>query len=207
MHKGPFNLGETLEVARKNFAGRRPLEMAANSGCLLDMERNIFTVPFLGEKYLAAHPSGQVTAAAKGVEAPTIVSILILHYLDRASGVEEAGSWISFKELQGGGIYIEPFQNRAVIPFVRNFGGRPEAFATAAATLGGHKAEHGNISYIIPVLPRVKLLYILWYGDDEFPANGTILFDRYANTYLHTEDFAFLAGMTVGVMLAALKKE
>jgi hypothetical protein len=67
-------------------------------------------------------------------------------------------------------------------------------------------AAHGDISYEIPVFPRLRLLYILWRGDEEFPANGTILFDRYANAYLHTEDFAFIAGMTVGALLGALKK-
>jgi hypothetical protein len=206
MNKSPYNLEETLDVARTDFAQLRALDMAANSGCLLDLERNIFTVPFLGEKYLVAYPSGQVIVAAKGVDAPIIISILLLHYLSRATGVEPAGSWISFKELKGGSIYIEPFQHRAIIPFVKNFGNRPEEFATAASKIGGVPAAHGDTAYEIPVLPRLRLLYILWRGDEEFPANGTILFDRYANAYLHTEDFAFIAGMTVGALLGALKK-
>ncbi len=206
MNKSPYNLAETLDVAQKEFAEKKPLDMANHSGCLFDLQKNIFTVPFLGEKYLVSYPSGQVLETAKGGEAPNITAILLLHYLARATGVEAADSWISFKELQGGGIYIEPFEHRAIIPFVKAFGWSHEDFARAAEMLGGTKAEHGHISYEIPLLPRIRLLYILWRGDEEFPPNGTILFDRYANAYLHTEDYAFLAGMTVGALRGALKK-
>ncbi len=206
MSRSPYNLGETLEVAKKEFAGLSPLVMASNSGCLFDLERRRFTVPFLGSRYLVEHPSGAVTHKDKEGEAPIVITILLLHYLCRASGVELSADWISFKELQGGAIYIEPFRKRAVIPFVRNFGSRSEDFARAAEKLGGRKANHGDVSYIIPALPRVPLLYVLWRGDDEFPPSGNILFDRYANTYLHTEDYAMICGMTVGALLSALKQ-
>lgn len=205
MKKSPFNLDETLAVAKKDFAQKNPLQMAANSGCLYETETGRFMVPLLGENYLVQYPAGEVFYQNRREAAPLIVSILILHYLVRASGVELSGDWISFKELQGGAIYIEPFKHRAIIPFTRRFGDRPQDFARAAEKLGAQKTSHGNIAYVIPALPRVPLLYILWLGDDEFPASGNILFDRYANAYLHTEDYAMLGGMTVASLLAALK--
>jgi hypothetical protein len=204
MNKSPYNLGETLDLARKLFSQKQALAMAANSGCLYDMEKNRFTVPFLGQKYLVSYPDGAVTTS-EHTEAPIITAILLLHYLVQATGVAPSGQWISFKELQGGSIYIEPFQHRAIIPFVKNFGASPEKFSLAAEKLGGEKSRHGDIAYIIPALPRVPLLYILWEGDDEFPPNGNILFDGYANAYLHTEDFAFIGGMMVAALLGALK--
>ncbi|MBS4030887.1 MAG: DUF3786 domain-containing protein [Clostridiales bacterium] len=207
MNKSPYNLDETLDVARREFAGKSALTMAANSGCLFDLDKERFTVPFLGEKYLVTYPDGLVTFFHKSIEAPTVVSILLLHYLTNASGADLLNSWISFKELQGGGIYTEPFHKRAVLPFIKNFGGRIEDFGRAASKLGAKKGEHGDASYIIPALPRVPLLYILWQGDDEFPPNGTILFDHVANAYLHTEDYAMLAGMTVGTLVKSLKEE
>ena len=206
MNKSPFNLEETLRVAREEFSQKPVLEMAANSGCLYDLDKERVTVPFLGQKYLVTYPDGQVTHAQDGSEAPIITAILLLHYLTKASGIELSQNWISFKELQGGSIYIEPFQHRAIIPFVKKFGGSVQDFTKAAEKMGGKKANHGDISYIIPALPKVPLLYILWEGDKEFPPNGAILFDNYANAYLATEDFAFLAGMTVASLLAQLKE-
>lgn len=204
MNRSPYNLGETLDVARRDFAAQSPMTMAANSDCVYDLGKNSFTVPFLNQKYIVSYPDGLATYGEKEGEAPLIITILLLHYLVKASGAELAGEWVSFKELQGGAIYIEPFRHRAIIPLVRNFGGRLQDFALAAEKLGGQKGTHGDISYIIPIFPRVRLLCILWRGDEEFPPNGNILFDRTANAYLHTEDYAMLSGMTVGALRAAL---
>ena len=36
--------------------------------------------------------------------------------------------------------------------------------------------------------PRVPITLVLWRGDDEFPPDGNILFDRSISDYLTTED-------------------
>ncbi|NLN53459.1 MAG: DUF3786 domain-containing protein [Firmicutes bacterium] len=200
MNKSPYNMAVTLELARKAFAAKDPHTMAELSACPYDEAASCFTVAYLGQNYTVSYPAGQVSSAA-GKEADLITSILLLHYLSGASGVEAADSWISFKELQGGAIYIDPFQKRAINPLVKGFGRKPEAFSKAAELLGGQRAAFGDLSYLIPVLPRIPLILILWQGDEEFPPNGNILFDRYANTYLHTEDYAQLASQTVYTLL------
>jgi hypothetical protein len=206
MNKTPYNLGETLLVARKNFAAAAAPSMAENSACRFIQDKSLFTVPFLGQHYLVSYPEGQVVRQTTGEEVPLTTAILLLHYLAWATGAPLSGSWISYKELHGGAVYIDPFSKRAVLPFVKIFGGRPQEFARAAGMLGGEKADHGHLSYRIPALPRVPLLYILWKGDEEFPPSGTILFDRQANAYLHTEDYAVLAGLTVGALVNILKQ-
>jgi hypothetical protein len=205
MNKTPYNLGETLSVARRKFSAAAAGSVAENSACLFEQEKSRFIVPLLGQNYLVSYPEGLVTRLGTGEEAPLATAILLLHYLSWSTGTPLSGSWISYKELQGGAVYIDPFSNRAVLPFVKIFGGRPQEFARAAQLLGGEKTSHGHLSYRIPALPRVPLLYILWEGDDEFPPSGTILFDRHANEYLHTEDYAVLAGMTAGALVKILR--
>jgi hypothetical protein len=41
-------------------------------------------------------------------------------------------------------------------------------------------------------LPRVRLTWVLWRGDDDFPADSTVLFDSKIDDYLPTEDIAVL---------------
>ncbi|HHX75211.1 MAG TPA: DUF3786 domain-containing protein [Firmicutes bacterium] len=200
MERSPYNLAYTLQLAQQTFALKQPPVMAEHSGCLYDPRLQRFTVPYLGRTYTVSYPGGMV-AAENQQEADLITSVLLLHYLSGPGGVELSDSWISFQELQSGAIYTGPFRKRAVIPLLKGFGTRPQALAAAAERLGGKPAAFGDMSYIIPVLPRVPLLLILWYGDDEFPPNGNILFNRDVNTYLSTEDCAQLAGQTVYTML------
>ena len=130
-------------------------------------------------------------------EVPLDYQILILHYLSSAEGVPLKHQWISFKELPSGQIYINPFYNRAVRPLVKFFGQKPEALIKAGMALGGKEMDMGDASIQIPVFPMVNVAYIIWEGDDEFPASGNVLFDASAPNYLPTEDYAVLGGMIV----------
>jgi hypothetical protein len=203
MNKIPYNLGVTLEKAQKRFAAAEPSFMAEKSGALYRPEDRSFTLPFLKETYRITYPGGEVTGEQG--ETNIIYQILYLHYLSDASGMPLKGEWISFKELPGGQIYITPFQNRAVKPFSKIFGSQPENFTRAAEKLGGEKARYGDLSYILPVFPRVPVMLVLWQGDEEFPPAGTILFDATAGSYLPTEDYAMLSGLLVSKLKAALK--
>ncbi|HSW36286.1 MAG TPA: DUF3786 domain-containing protein [Candidatus Limnocylindrales bacterium] len=200
MNKIPYNLDETLQIAQSIFSATQAMTMAEQSDCHFDPDSGSFTVPFLGDRYLVSYPSGNVNRLDNGDASSLTIAILLLHYLSRATGTALSGEWISYKELKGGRVYIDPFTKRAVVPFVKSFGSRPEQFALAAAQFGGVKQSHGDLAYSIRALPRVPLLFILWKGSEEFPPNGTILFDRHANAYLHTEDYAILAGMIVSSM-------
>lgn len=99
---------------------------------------------------------------------------------------------------------MTPFQQRAVNPFLKTFGHRPEAFQEAAAALGASSGSAGGVSMIIPVMPRVPLCFTLWPGDDELPPSASILFDAQAASYLHTEDYAHLPAIVTGEMKALL---
>lgn len=200
MNKSPYNMENTLEIAQNKFAKCNPQTMAELSGCLYDENTGIFTVTYLGQAYMVTYPAGKVSDVQQK-EADLTTAILILHYLSGASGVKPAEKWISFKELPSGAIYREPFFKRAIKPFIKVFGNRPEAFAKAAEFFGGKKTIHGDLSYIIPILPRIAIMVILWQGDEEFPSNGNILFDQHISSYMHTEDCAHLASMAVYGMM------
>ena len=62
----------------------------------------------------------------------------------------------------------------------------------AVTKLGGHKADHGDISVTISAFPRVPITLVLWRGDEEVPPNGNILFDANVSDYLPTEDVTVL---------------
>ena len=80
---------------------------------------------------------------------------------------------------------------------VKFFGQKPDALIKAGRALGGKEMDMGDASIQIPVFPMVNIAYIVWEGDDEFPASGNVLFDASAPNYLPTEDYAVQGGMIV----------
>ncbi len=194
-----FNLNVTLEQAAGKFKALEPEAAAKRAGTDYDRGKNIITMPFIDQRFNVCGETGAVSDQA-GNQASSYISILILHYLVTARGTPLAGSWISYRHLPGGDIYMDPFQKRAVLPFLKTFGERPEDFEAAASSLGGLRLDQSGISIAIPVMPRVPLLFVLWPGDDEMAATANILFDQVAADYLPTEDYAHLPAMVTGAM-------
>ena len=195
-----INLVPALEKAKHVFSQKDAEAMAYKAGVTYNADSKEFLVPFIGQDYRVVFPDGEVYYKDSDNDVIIEVKILILHYLYGASGVPLQNSWISFKELPDGFIYIEPFTNRAIRPLVGIFGNIPEKMLAAGEKLGGERLKIGDASITIPVFPRVPITFILWEGDEEFPANGNVLFDASAPRYLDTEDYALLPSLVIGAM-------
>ena len=198
---GNFNLEATLKKVRDEFAGRSPQEMVWKTGTAFDDGQ--FTLTFLNFQVRISHPEGEVVEAVSGQPVGLIERILILHYMVHAGGSPLAKKDISFKELPGGSIYIDPFTNRCIRPLVALFGQDLPGFQMAAEKCGGTRQTYGHASYQFNALPCVPVTLVIWEGDEEFPASANILFDQTAGDYLPTEDFAFLCGLLVGMLKKA----
>jgi len=192
-----FNLEETLKKAKDSFARLDPAATADKSGSKWLSEDKALLITMLGEEYRVTHPDGQVWTAG-GEEASIYLAIIILHYLLTADGTPLTGRWIAYRHLPGGDIYVDPFNKRAINPFLKTFGERPEDFIRAAAALGGIEQKMSGISMVITVLPRVPICFTIWPGDEEMPASANILFDEAAPHYLPTEDYAHLPAIVNG---------
>jgi len=191
-----MNWDVTLEIARGRLGDSEPQNIARAAAVRYDAAAGEFVVPYLNQEHLVRYPSGEVYLP-QGEEAPIVNKILILHYLEQAEGVPLHHKWISFKEIPGGQIYINPFYNRAIRPLIKLFGSDPQGLITAGSALGGKKESLGDASVVVPVFPMVPVAYVIWEGDEEFEPSGNILFDESAPHYLPLEDYAVIAGSAV----------
>ncbi|HEX9910134.1 MAG TPA: DUF3786 domain-containing protein, partial [Desulfatiglandales bacterium] len=135
--------------------------------------------------------------------------VLYLHYLYGAwssSGARATGEWISFQEIPDGRFYMDAFQRRAKNPMVMSFGERPELLLKVATEMyGAAPFNQGDVSVVVRALPLVPVALILWKGDEEFPPEGNILFDRSIVGILSAEDIAWLSGMVVYPLIGKAK--
>jgi hypothetical protein len=134
------------------------------------------TVRFFSDEFRVDAGSRSVLTAG-GQPAKDFVSILLLHYLEKKlSGLPPlTGRWISFKELEAGEQYYPAFRKRSIDLLLKKHG-QSDARVDMEAFEG------------------VPLQVIIWKGDEEFPADATILFDGNIGGIFCTEDIAVLAG-------------
>ncbi len=193
-----MHLNVTYDKACKDFSQKNPVETAWKSQAQFDKEKSCFYLAFFTDKLLITYPDGEVKFQDRDEEMNITDKILVLHYLTNAQGVPITDRWIHFREIPGGNIYVDPFKGRAIYPFLKTFGSNPDGFEKAALSLGAKKRDMGDISFEIPVFPMVPVIYILWLGDEEMPPSANILFNEAAPSYLPTEDYAIIGGLTSG---------
>ncbi|MBN1189920.1 MAG: DUF3786 domain-containing protein [Dehalococcoidales bacterium] len=181
------------------------IHLCRRSGSIYDSTGHapVICTQYLKQTYRITLPDISVSLIDSGDEVGLRDKILILHYLDRAGGTPLSGKLISYQELEEGAAYYPSFFQRAVKPLVEHFGQAPEELVSAAADLGGEKAEYGDIAVVIPAFSRVPLTYIVWKGDDEFPPDATILFDSTILDYLSAEDINVLCQTVTWKMVKA----
>ena len=192
------------EQARSEWAAADPARRAAQAGCGLSPSG--VSVPFFERPHLVTHPGGAVSAG--GAPAHVAVSILLLHYLLRADGVPPAGEWRAFRELPDGMFYAAAFEQRAEAPLAQTFGAGSgsglEAFRGAAVAAGGLPLELADAAFAFQALPRLALAVLVWAGDEEFPAQASVVFDAAAGHYLPAEDLAGLGGLLAGRLISGV---
>jgi hypothetical protein len=145
------------------------------------------------------HPEGDVSAG--GAPAHVAVSILLLHYLLRADGTPPAGAWSTFRELPDGLFYAASFAERAEAPLAQAFGAvsgggyELARLHAAAAAAAGLPLDLADAAFSFQALPRLALAVLVWGGDEEFPAQASVVFDANAGHCLPAEDLAGLGGL------------
>lgn len=199
-----YNLGVARTNAAKALAGLDPRQVCLNSGVIYNREQDSYILPYLNRRYLVNHSSGEVKDMADGSGVAPHLQIIFLHYLSGADGTALQNEWITFKELPGGEIYREPFRKKAISPLLRYFNGQPERFVEVGLALAGTKYDYGDLSLLMRPFPRTPLVFVLWKGDEEFPASANILYDASAAHYLPTEDYSLLPGLIIWEMAAKL---
>jgi hypothetical protein len=186
-----------LALARERLAAE-PYETLLDRAGFEPAEGRAFSIPFLNRVFRLSYPGFEFCdVAASGKEVPIQEQILILHYLQADLPGLPAADWVAYREIAGASFYYAAFIKRAVDPLKKAFGQNLDGFHAAAARLGGVAVGFGDAGVEFRVFPKVPMRLILHAGDEEFPAEATILFDRSIARILSAEDIAWLAGMLV----------
>ena len=199
------------ELGKKALAGEDPKKIAARSGAEYVEEPNGkmgFSIDFLNKKVLVSWPELNFSTGTDKEDLPIQEQVLLLHYLNMAENIEVLGEWIAYQEVPDGKFYLDAFIRRAKNPMLQGFGNNPELLVQLAGEVyGATPLSQGDVAVRIQALPLVPVALILWRGDDEFPPEGTILFDKSVPKALSAEDIAWLAGMIIYPLLGMAAKK
>ncbi|WP_319523996.1 DUF3786 domain-containing protein [uncultured Desulfosarcina sp.] len=202
-------MDQTAEIFEKNY--RHYLRQIANLDLasiapILGLEKggDQFVVPFFGHTYLV---SKEGVVDDSGETSSYGVCVILAKYLLRCpEQIQHDEGWCAFRDFKKESHFtnVNFFTSDTEKAIVGAFTGRIDALFEAGEKLGGVR-EDGLFSYDLVMrftaLPRIDLLLLFNDGDEDFPAYGTVLFQKQAEYYLDPESLA----MTSAALASRLK--
>jgi hypothetical protein len=155
----------------------------------------VITLKFLNRVYRISLLDMTISLAESSETIELRDQILILHYLTGAKGTPLSGELIAYQELREG----------APKPLIDYCGANPERLPEISSLIGGCQTNLGDIAVTIPAFSRVPVTVVIWRGDDEFPPNANILFDKTILDYLPAEDINVLCQSIVWRLVKAFQ--
>ena len=204
-----YDLEPAYKLARKQLYEIEDIEqLCLKSGTryLVTGSQKEIIIEYLSQSYRVTMPNIEILPADSQEGAPIRDKVVILHYLLSAKGTPITDKLIAFKELPGGDNYFRTFSKRAIEPLVEHFRGQSHLLIDAARKLDGHRATYGDVAVAIDAFSRVPITIILWQGDEEFPPQGSMLFNASISDYLSTYDITILCE-SIAWKLVTLSKE
>lgn len=164
------------------------------------------SVNFLGREYEISE-SGVNPTDGKPVDVNNR-SVLAYYALSKGVG-EPAFSYVPLSELTGSKIVFSYKNSKWMTDSLGQlFGGDYEKFSETMCRLGGvfnGKLNSGGYSWLLKALPKIPIKIVYYDGDDEFPCEVQILFDKNASRFMEFECLAFLTGCLVKALCITAK--
>jgi hypothetical protein len=120
--------------------------------------------------------------------------LLILHHLYfHKLDAENSGDMVAFRNLCECSVFEPAYRKTTLTPFAEYFNKKPHFLKKRAIAMGGQITADGDVSFTLNAFPLIPLQFIFWNGDEEFPANANILFDKNIAQFIHPESIPVLA--------------
>lgn len=79
-----------------------------------------------------------------------------------------------------------------------------ESFRRACETMGAEPFKGGDVGYAFEVFDGLKVIMLLWLGDDEFPAQIRYLWDENAKMYIRYETMYYALNLLLNRLTALM---
>ena len=127
------------------------------------------------------------------------ITIPVLNYIIRGAGIPASGTWVPFRELDGGKTWYRLFGQRCEKPLKKVADTYTDLFEDMIRLFEGRQVENhyqSDISLVLHPLPKMPMLICYWKPDDGLESDLNIFFDSTAEENLNIESiFTLAAGL------------
>ena len=192
---------QMTELVDKNFFvqlnEQDPAEVCRRALCTHDEAAGTYAVTVWGNRY-AVDPEKAKVFCLDPVHEPLhpYFDLFAVHYLLGARETQPARQWISEKDIAGGVTFFRGPHEIPAHMIASRFDADITGFKNRCERYGGTELNLADAAFVFSITPRIPVAVLYWQGDDEFPTEVKLLFDKTIDRHLASD---IIYALAVGV--------
>ncbi len=193
------NSSDTIvdKIHFENLAKCDPVDICRQPLCKYDDVNKKYSISVWGDDYNICPSEFKIERVQSENSDPNeLFFLFIIYYLLNYKDIQITKEWISEKDIPGG---VTFFRGPHEIPtdFIsKKYKNNIKAFRKKCIELGGIEIDMADAAYKFDIVPQIPVVVLYWEGDDDFPAEAKILYDRTIINHL-TLDIVFSLAVEV----------
>ncbi len=176
------------QIDKTNFSDLKscdPEEVVLRTGCKFDKTCEQYFINVWGHKYCVDLKNYEVRPEGSGLKAyHGYLYLFVLYYLMKAKNILPSGVWVSEKDIPGGAAFFRGPHTIPVDLMTRRFKDDLDLFQKECEKLKGLPIELSDAAFLFNITPTIPVAVLYWQGDEDFPSEAKLLFDRTIEQHL-----------------------
>ena len=172
-------------------------DVCRRASCTYDDRNELYRLSVWGDEYRICPNQFKINCMGYNT---TILHdyfyLFIIHYLLKSKEIEISNEWISEKDIPGGTTFFRGPHEIPTNLISLRFNNNICEFKERCEQLHGIPLNMADAAYSFKITPRIPVAVLYWKGDDDFPAESKILYDRTIVEHLASDIiYALAAGI------------
>jgi hypothetical protein len=186
-----------------------PQKICRKGRCSFSADKQQYSLQIWGNQYLidlANENIGHILTNA--LQPHEYFDLMAVNYLLCPKDTLLSGEWISEKDLPGGSTFFRGPHRIPTDLISKRFNNDLQNFKNRCEQLGGTPIKMADAAFCFSITPDIPVAVLYWVGDEDFPAEAKILYDRSIIELLTLDIlFALAVGVCAGVGTAVEEKD
>jgi len=162
-----------------------PADVTARTGCEFDPDARQYRINIWGHVYCVDLKAYEVRSEGPGLDSyHDYLHLFILYFLMKSKSIPPEEKWVSEKDIKGGAGFFRGPHTLPTDWISKRFGDDIKAFRQACEKLGGFPLALADAAFSFQITPSLPVAVLYWQGDEDFPCETKLLFDRTIEQHL-----------------------
>ena len=178
----------------QELAEQDPKDVCRRTLCKYDDENKFYTLFVWGDQYAVYPHESKIDRITNNFQSPhDLFYLFIIYYLLKSKEIEISNEWISEKDIPGG---VTFFRGPHEIPtrlISNRYRNNINEFKKRCEQLHGIPLDMADAAYRFKITSHISVAVLYWAGDDDFPPESKILYDKTITEHLASDILFALA--------------